>query len=91
MLIEHKSWMNWLNALKLLSSLRIPRWYFNSSDWTQCHSNFIDMNDDADTIVNKQLHIFCDASLKAYAAVVYWRFTRADGKVIVCLLAAKVG
>ncbi|XP_045535696.1 uncharacterized protein LOC123721308 [Papilio machaon] len=35
------------------------------------------------------MHIFCDASLKAYAAVVYWRFIRTDGKVFICFVTSK--
>ncbi|KAJ2939053.1 hypothetical protein O0L34_g10242 [Tuta absoluta] len=35
------------------------------------------------------MHIFCDASSKAYSAVIYWRFTRSDGRVLVCFVASK--
>ncbi|XP_041984959.1 uncharacterized protein LOC121737359 [Aricia agestis] len=35
------------------------------------------------------MHIFCDASSKAYAAVIYWRLTRADGRVLVSFVASK--
>lgn len=35
------------------------------------------------------LHVFCDASEQAYAAVAYWRVTSHDGRVQVALVAAK--
>ncbi|KAL0810381.1 hypothetical protein ABMA28_010526 [Loxostege sticticalis] len=37
----------------------------------------------------RELHVFCDASEQAYAAVVFWRLVREDGTVNVILAAAK--
>ncbi|XP_072937318.1 uncharacterized protein [Epargyreus clarus] len=38
---------------------------------------------------NRELHILCDASEQAYAAVAYWRITRPDGSYCLSLIAAK--
>ncbi|KFD59385.1 hypothetical protein M514_28437 [Trichuris suis] len=46
--------LEWLQGLKLLETLRIPRWIGVDSG-------------------NRSLHVFCDASKEAFAAVVYLR------------------
>ncbi|XP_072931704.1 uncharacterized protein [Epargyreus clarus] len=45
--------------------------------------------DTRNSIVDRQLHVFCDASEQAYAAVAYWRFRNASGKVKLALVAGK--
>ncbi|XP_072934920.1 uncharacterized protein [Epargyreus clarus] len=45
--------------------------------------------DTRDSIVNRQLHVFCNASEQAYAAVAYWRFRDASGNVKLALVAGK--
>ncbi|KAI5636255.1 pao retrotransposon peptidase domain-containing protein [Phthorimaea operculella] len=39
--------------------------------------------------MDRQLHVFCDASSEAFAAAVYWRLEEEDGTVRVILVAAK--
>ena len=51
-----------------MSEIRIPRYYFSPE-----HS-----------IVSQQLHGFSDASMQAYAAVVYLRTEYENGHVRVC-------
>ncbi|KAL0901065.1 hypothetical protein ABMA27_006387 [Loxostege sticticalis] len=92
---EHALWINWLKDLQCLHLLRIPRFYGNAHEWLGCYSDeqmltyVTDKNINQRDIVDKQMHIFCDASSKAYAAVIYWRFTRADGRVLICFVASK--
>ena len=66
-----KSWTLLLEELRCLSSVRIPRCYFQS------------------TPVKCELHGFCDASHRAYAAVIYIRAIYSDGRIGVPLVASK--
>lgn len=50
-------WQGWFRALQLLTKIEVPRCLFP---------------DDL-SIVSSELHIFCDASEEAYAAVIYIR------------------
>lgn len=53
-----EKWLIWLREVKQIDKFKIPRCYFPSSK----------------EIKNLQLHLFSDASEKAYAAVAYLRF-----------------
>lgn len=93
---EHTLWLSWLNDLQCLRSLRIPRHYGSAHKWIECYSsahciqNAPSDNDKiSHSIIDIQMHIFSDASSKAYAAAIYWRFTRSDGCVLVCFVASK--
>lgn len=50
-------WQGWFRALQLLKKLEVPRCLFPNGP----------------SIVSSELHIFCDASEEAYAAVLYIR------------------
>ncbi|XP_065089502.1 uncharacterized protein LOC135710766 [Ochlerotatus camptorhynchus] len=54
-----KSWKLWLQALKELDNVRIPRCYFSGYD-ANCYDSL-------------ELHIFVDGSAQAYSAVAYFR------------------
>ena len=66
-------WKSIIAELGTLSNLHVDRCYFYTEP---SHVNF-------------QLHGFCDASLQAYAAVVYLRTVYADGSVTVRIIASK--
>lgn len=85
---EHRQWVVWLDELKQLNSLRIPRWYGNATEWSACYLNR-QCTSDAETIIASEMHVFCDASIKAYATVIYWRLTRSDGYVLIAFVASK--
>ncbi|XP_076661126.1 uncharacterized protein LOC143365004, partial [Halictus rubicundus] len=70
---EQLGWVSWLEGLRKISSLRIPRCYTPTG---------IDC-------AKFQLHIFCDASLKGYAAAAYLRVVMRDGFARVALIMAK--
>ncbi|XP_048004241.1 uncharacterized protein LOC125240375 [Leguminivora glycinivorella] len=36
---EHARWQVWLDELKQLESLRIPRWYLRAGTWTPCYDS----------------------------------------------------
>lgn len=66
-------WAQWMNALKGINNLRIPR----------CYSAHIT------NATEIQLHVFADASEVAFAACGYWRIKRNDGGYDVLFVTGK--
>lgn len=70
---EFESWKKWLRDLNNVNNFQIPRCFSKQR-------NHISIT---------ELHIFCDASAKAYAAVAYLRFQHENGEIETVLVAAK--
>ncbi|XP_058792183.1 uncharacterized protein LOC131664808 [Phymastichus coffea] len=70
---EFAAWSNWLTQLKRMSDCKVPR-------------SFIPKGAEYE---DTQLHVFCDASKKAFAAAAYLRITDRDAKVHLALVMAK--
>lgn len=70
---EYLIWKGWVQDLSDIKLCRIPRWYIKSQN----------------KVTETQLHIFCDASLKAFSAVAYWRLSFSDGSLQVILVGSK--
>ncbi|XP_059052936.1 uncharacterized protein LOC131847387 [Achroia grisella] len=68
-----EKWQLWLTELQKISTFRLPRWFFT------------DMCDKQVT----ELHVFCDASSKAYASVAYLRIKTVDGSCHVSFIMAR--
>jgi DNA segregation ATPase FtsK/SpoIIIE-like protein len=74
--ISDAAWMRfqfWWKRLKTLEEVKIPRWYATNLD----------------DPVSIELHVFCDASDDAYAAVAYLRVEGRVGTVELSLVGAK--
>lgn len=63
----YSKWQEWINLLKYVKDLRLPRYYPDATYKTCGDAVFTRYS-------NLQLHIFCDASAKAMCAVAYWRW-----------------
>ncbi|KAL0803272.1 hypothetical protein ABMA28_017250 [Loxostege sticticalis] len=67
------AWQTWLTELDSASKIKIPRWV---------------LTDDFDKLT-AELHIFCDASSRAFASVAYIRSRKKDGSWHVAFLMAR--
>ncbi|XP_017888626.1 uncharacterized protein LOC108630075 [Ceratina calcarata] len=70
---EFEHWRQWLHDLEKVKICSIPR----------CYQNYDYQVREA------ELHVFCDASTKAYAAVAYWRFILNNDSFHVAIIMAK--
>lgn len=70
----HTEWRNWLSSLPGLEDVSISR----------CYKSAL-----TGTIVNTQLHVFCDGSLQGYGACAYLRLTDTHGVVSSTLILGK--
>ena len=68
------TWKRLIAGLDALKNIQIPRCYFSLT---------------SEDPVSRQLHGFCDASNKAFAAVIYLRTEHANGVVEVNFVASK--
>uniref|UniRef100_A0ABD2W2X7 RNase H type-1 domain-containing protein n=1 Tax=Trichogramma kaykai TaxID=54128 RepID=A0ABD2W2X7_9HYME len=66
-------WKNWLNKLLDVALVRINRCYQSQHFQSR----------------KAELHVFCDASSRAYGAVAYWRFRLPNGSFHVAFIMAK--
>ncbi|XP_051176505.1 uncharacterized protein LOC127291418 [Leptopilina boulardi] len=70
---EFKAWKIWLNELLQVAKCSIPRCYTSKYGMKKV----------------TELHIFCDASIKAYSAVAYWKFQFEDGTIETNIIISK--
>ena len=66
-------WLTWKEDLNNLSEIKQPRKY----------------SPEGTTIINQQVHVFCDASEKGYAAAAYMRSEDENSNIHVSLITAK--
>ncbi|XP_043478502.1 uncharacterized protein LOC122508900 [Leptopilina heterotoma] len=60
---EKEIWNSWLTELMQINTCSVPRCYTNSNK----------------NLKRCELHVFCDAGKRAYAAVAYWRLELQEG------------
>lgn len=70
----YERWQIWLKDLNDAASIRIPRWFL-TTEW--------------DPAIPLELHIFCDASARAYVSIAYLRSRLRSGDFHVAMVMAK--
>ncbi|CAI5682672.1 unnamed protein product [Oreochromis niloticus] len=71
-----QEWQQWCSELTQLHQLAIPRWY--------------QINMQQESKDGLELHVFCDASERAYSAVAYLQGKTREGETTMSLVASKV-
>ena len=69
-----KEWNQWCSELPRLHLVAIPRWYH------------IEIQPNMQSL---ELHVYCDASEKAYSAVAYMQGKNQDGEIVTSFVASK--
>lgn len=72
---HNEKWLYWTKQLPQIEDIRIPRCYLQNSQF--------------DSSSNVQLHIFVDASLDVYAAVVYLRTEQPNNTIEISFVSSK--
>ncbi|KAL0871500.1 hypothetical protein ABMA27_005218 [Loxostege sticticalis] len=71
-------WKAWLADVSSAVDIRVPRWHLREAHIpNQAH------------LIERELHVFCDASEHAYVAVAYWRLVLPDKTVQVSFICSK--
>lgn len=84
---ENKTFQDWILELNLLQHLRVPRYHFaNPKAREQDNAS---SNSDCQNETTLELHVFCDASPAAYAAVAYYRQILAHTQMHISFIACK--
>ena len=71
--IKQEFW-SWVDQLHRLSDIKVPRWYESGLEGEP---------------TSIQLHVFCDASTRAYGAVGYLRTEDSQGRVAISLVSSR--
>lgn len=70
---QHQGWLSWLKCLNKIGQCKIPRCYIPAKN----------------QYIKTQMHVFCEASLKAFAVVAYLRTEAQNGEIHISLITAK--
>uniref|UniRef100_A0A2H1VMV3 SFRICE_041469 n=1 Tax=Spodoptera frugiperda TaxID=7108 RepID=A0A2H1VMV3_SPOFR len=98
----YQKWLHWLNLLKKVGDIRLPRCYHasvgkskteivapNAPDSKPSRAPSARASATRLTYTNLQLHIFSDSSTYAMAAVAYWRWQDNDGQIRLAFISSK--
>ena len=79
-----QTWKQWCAEIPSLKRITVPRRYDNGNDIkTKCDETNVN------TTVRSEIHVFTDASEKAYCAAAYLRCVQRNGECTTSLIASK--
>lgn len=91
----YKKWLDWLKLLRSVNEVRLPRYHQTAMGGSEMQNALNAPNSSRRTrgagtgYTNLELHVMCDASSQAVAAVAYWRWVNNNNQWQLSFISSK--